>query len=403
MRSIKPHLTPIFEHNQINEKNLVESDGVFIDSFFELRKQMAQLACANSDFILFFRGQKRDYTDILYRKGGSSFFPSIYRGNISDEDLHEKWTKLEIACKLFAEKIRSYKESLPKKSNERKELDIVLKKRLLQWSILQHYEVTDTPLLDVTQSLRVACSFAFLDSHEEYSYIYAFGLPYNTGRISINSEHYLTNIRLISIAPSGSLRPHYQEGFLVGEDEINEREKKNITLDFRRRLIGKFRIPNNDSFWKSTTNTESFEENLIERGLTKKELYPDLNNHDDIIAKICNLVKEEMSDLNESEKYISQNPFEGFMFVWKQIESGLRDVYGIMHDNSKFSALKAIRFIQDKELRDKLNRLRIWRNNLVHGGVDTREIPENINTALLILKELQDYLNSPTMVIQCNS
>lgn len=58
MRSIKPHLTPIFEHNQINEKNLVESDGVFIDSFFELRKQMAQLACANSDFILFFRGQK---------------------------------------------------------------------------------------------------------------------------------------------------------------------------------------------------------------------------------------------------------------------------------------------------------------------------------------------------------
>lgn len=40
MRSIKPHLTPIFEHNQINEKNLVESDGVFIDSFFELRKQM---------------------------------------------------------------------------------------------------------------------------------------------------------------------------------------------------------------------------------------------------------------------------------------------------------------------------------------------------------------------------
>ena len=226
MRSIKPHLTPIFEHNQINEKNLVESDGVFIDSFFELRKQMAQLACANSDFILFFRGQKRDYTDNLYRKGGSSFFPSIYRGNISDEDLHEKWTKLEIACKLFAEKIRSYKESLPKKSNERKELDIVLKKRLLQWSILQHYEVTDTPLLDVTQSLRVACSFAFLDSHEEYSYIYAFGLPYNTGRISINSEHYLTNIRLISIAPSGSLRPHYQEGFLVGEDEINEREKK---------------------------------------------------------------------------------------------------------------------------------------------------------------------------------
>ena len=95
---------------------------VLLYILFELRKQMAQLACANSDFILFFRGQKRDYTDNLYRKGGSSFFPSIYRGNISDEDLHEKWTKLEIACKLFAEKIRSYKESLPKNRMNAKNL-----------------------------------------------------------------------------------------------------------------------------------------------------------------------------------------------------------------------------------------------------------------------------------------
>lgn len=395
MRSIRPRLTPIFLDNNINDKFLVESDGVYISSYFELRKQMAQLACANSDFVLYFRGQKIDYTDNLYRKGGSSFFPSIYRGQITDEDLRERWSKLEFACKLFTEKISSYRDSLPPKSNERKELDIVLKKRLLQWSILQHYEVTDTPLLDVTQSLRVACSFAFLDSQEEFAYIYAFGFPYNTGRISINSEHYLTNIRLISIAPSGSLRPHYQEGFLVGEDEISEREKKNITLDFRRRLIGKFKIPHTESFWESTANTESLEENLIERALSKKELYPDLNNHDDVIAIICHQVKEDMSNNNVTYEYINQNPFEGFMYIWKQIESGLRDIYGLMNERSKFSALKAIRFIQKDELRDKLNQLRMWRNNLVHGGVDTREIPERINMAQLLLNELRNYLNNP--------
>lgn len=86
MRSIRPRLTPIFLDNNINDKFLVESDGVYISSYFELRKQMAQLACANSDFVLYFRGQKIDYTDNLYRKGGSSFFPSIYRGQITDED-----------------------------------------------------------------------------------------------------------------------------------------------------------------------------------------------------------------------------------------------------------------------------------------------------------------------------
>ncbi len=396
MRPIKPRLTPIFSTNNISDKNLVESDGVFIDSYFELRKQMAQLACANSDFVLFFRGQKRDYTDNLYRKGGSSFFPSIYRGQITDGDLRDKWFKLEFACKQFTEELHVYKDSLPPKSNERKELDIVLKKRLLQWSILQHYEVADTPLLDVTQSLRVACSFAFLDSQEDFAYIYAFGFPYNTGRISINSEHYLTNIRLISIAPSCSLRPHYQEGFLVGEDEISEREKKNITLDFRRRLIGKFKIPRTESFWKSTANTESFEEHLIERALSKKELYPDLNNHDDVIAQICNRVKEQMSNLNISEEYINQNPFEGFMFLWKQIESALRDVYGQMSEYPNFSVLRAIRYIQDNELRNNLNQLRIWRNNLVHSGVDTREIPEQIHLAKLLLNDLRNYLNSST-------
>lgn len=394
MRPIKPRLTSVFLNNNIDDKNLVESDGVFIDSYFELRKQMAQLACANSDYVLFFRGQKRDYTDNLYRKGGSSFFPSIYRGQITDVDLRNKWFKLEFACKLFTEQIRSYRDSLPPKSNERKELDIVLKKRLLQWSILQHYEVADTPLLDVTQSLRVACSFAFLDSQEEFAYIYAFGFPYNTGRISINSEHYLTNIRLISIAPSGSLRPHYQEGFLVGEDEISEREKKNITLDFRRRLIGKFKIPRTESFWKSAANTESFEENLIERALSKKELYPDLNSHDDVIADICNRVKEDLSNFSIPKEYINQNPFEGFMFIWKQIESGLRDIYGIMNEKSNFSALKAIKYIQDNELRDKLNQLRIWRNNLVHKGVDSLEIPEQLNTAQLLLNDLHNYLNN---------
>ena len=70
----------------------------------------------------------------------------------------------------------------------------------MQWSILQHYEVCGTPLIDFTHSFRVACSFAQLENESDRAYIYVFGLPYITNRISINSEHDLINIRLLSIS-----------------------------------------------------------------------------------------------------------------------------------------------------------------------------------------------------------
>ncbi len=55
----------------------------------------------------------------------------------------------------------------------RKELE---RKKYIQWSILQHYEVTDTPLIDITQSLKVACSFAQLDNENSEAFVYVFGL-----------------------------------------------------------------------------------------------------------------------------------------------------------------------------------------------------------------------------------
>ena len=44
--------------------------------------------------------------------------------------------------------------------NDRVENDRLRRQRILRWSILQHYEICDTPLLDVTQSIRIAASFA---------------------------------------------------------------------------------------------------------------------------------------------------------------------------------------------------------------------------------------------------
>ena len=388
MRPIKPRLTEIFTLNGINEENLSESQGVYIASYFELRQEIAKLACANPDFMIFYRGQKLDYSDSLYRKGGSSFFPSIYRGVISEQTLRVRWYRLNIACKLFVDSLKSYHKTLPKRSYERKELELVIKKRLLQWSLLQHYEVTETPLLDVTQSLRVACSFAFLDSTEEFNYIYVFALPYNTGRISINSEHYLTNIRLISIAPSGSLRPHYQEGFLVGEDEINDTDYKNKTLDFRRRLIGKFKIPNNPGFW---TYHNDIDENLKDRSLTKKELYPDLDNISDRIAEICVSIKNKLENLPKENFNYNVSSIEQFLDIWRQIEGLLRDIFGMSQSNFNFTAMRGIKLINNDELKNRLNSLRRWRNQFIHGSYNEDELNEKVFESNLIYKELLEY------------
>lgn len=51
-------------------------------------------------------------------------------------------------------------ENNPLLNRNRRETDRLKRQRILHWSILQHYEVSATPLLDVTHSLPIAASFA---------------------------------------------------------------------------------------------------------------------------------------------------------------------------------------------------------------------------------------------------
>ena len=119
---------------------------------------------------------------------------------------------------------------------------------MLQYSILQHYEVCKTPLLDVTQSLKAACSFAILDNKDNVGYIYVLGIPYMTGRISVDSEEYITNVRLLSIGCSLSKRPFFQEGYLVQTEFTTDSDIKKGELDFNRRLIAIYKFNNNEKF-----------------------------------------------------------------------------------------------------------------------------------------------------------
>ncbi len=161
------------------------------------------------------------------------------------------------------------------------------RRKFIQWAILQHYEVCDTPLLDLTQSLRVACSFA-LSKAGTSGYIFVFGLPYFTNRITFNSEQDIVNIRLINICPPQAYRPYFQEGNLVGTADVSNDYEDRTELDFKRRLIGKFKIPNTKEFWGD-------QKSLI------KYLMPD----DDQIKVLCEEIKITLGQQNDIQQMFS--------------------------------------------------------------------------------------------------
>ncbi|RGF20873.1 FRG domain-containing protein [Phocaeicola massiliensis] len=361
MRKITPHLTNDFFNKGITASNVANHDAYDVLTYEELRKLIAKLSYANKDFILFFRGQRNDYKN---KSGKSSFYPSMYRGEpLNPEELKFRWEKLHSASKLLVKSI----------ADKKFKTSILKRKKLIQWSILQHYEVTETPLIDVTQSLKVACSFASLDNDGEYGYIFVFGLPYYTNRISVNSEHYLTNIRLISIAPPEALRPYFQEGFLIGEDEFNETYDKKIELDLSNRLIAKFRFPNNANFWGNS-----------ERMFSRKDLYPE----NDPIELICAQIKKELFSGVTMRKDISAEYYKEFMLKWVEIENELKHLYTIHKDKTFVAPAVLIKYIENKELQNELNNIRIIRNKMIHNADFKKQLPiKNLENALSDLKE----------------
>src|SRR5206468_364868 len=115
--------------------------------------------------------------------------------------------------------------------------------RVLRWAILQHYEVCLTPLLDVTHSLRIAASFASINMPDKV-YLFVLGVPNLSGAVTASAESGLQIIRLSSVCPPSAVRPHIQEGYLLGEyPEMAEFEQKanyfHYEIDFGRRLVAK--------------------------------------------------------------------------------------------------------------------------------------------------------------------
>lgn len=220
-------------------------EGHRVGSFLELATKIAELQFRNRDQVLLFRGQNGDYRNA---RNQTTLKPTLFRPRDrslpSPDLLINRFKQLEQAEK---ELVRFYLgEGLLGKSR-------IQRYRILRWSILQHYEVVPTPLLDVTHSLRIAASFASLGATGD-AFLFVLGVPNLSGAITASTEAGIQMIRLSSVCPPAALRPHLQEGYLLGEyPELFGFDQKALydhaEVDFGRRLMAKFRF-DPKLFWK---------------------------------------------------------------------------------------------------------------------------------------------------------
>jgi hypothetical protein len=337
MREIKPTLTPELQAH-CGGASVWKAAAFNVSHFRALVEHVARLAYANPDVLLFFRGQDKDYQS---RAGGTTLYPALYRSDtLAAQELRHRFELLDQAARLLVERFKSAE------IDGHRELR---QKRYIQWSILQHYEVLPTPLLDLTQSLRVACSFAQLSSTDPTCYVYVLGLPYLTNRISVNSEHDIVNVRLLSICPPAALRPYFQEGYLAGTADVTTEYESKTELDFRNRLIAKFAIPRARAFWGS-----GFDQ------IPETALYP----RGDQILDLCNRLKTELRE------ELQPGDLGAFIKEWASLEEYLLETARRVTERN-VSVREAIAALSKKgmlksEQAMELDALRRFRNSVVH-------------------------------------
>lgn len=181
-----------------------------VKSFENAVKLIAHLRFHNREYLLLFRGHRQ----LVTNNGKYSFLPSIYRDLQGELEYQQRKEKLKKALELLQKqkRIKKYIDSLHLNTEEEK---------YIFYSIIQHYEITPTPLLDMTQSLQVAYTFSVLKPpendkkitrSESYIAIFAFQ-PTDKNNFLIDNT---VTISLMHYCPPGILRPYFQEAYSVG-------------------------------------------------------------------------------------------------------------------------------------------------------------------------------------------
>lgn len=221
--------------------DILKSEPMVVKSYDELVKCIAQVQYRSRHLNLYFRGQSIDYK----KDNLTTILPSIYRKK------EDKNIDLKNRFEILNNKVKDLRKHLNEKRVKFAGTPLINKYPEIAWAMLQHYEICDTPLIDITHSIHVACSFAFDRNKGSSGIVYVIGLPWQNDSIGYNSIDEIVNIKLLGVSPPQAQRPYFQEGYLAGpfpnyklDDPSRIRQ-----FDFGRRLIAKFKIPRTDRFW----------------------------------------------------------------------------------------------------------------------------------------------------------
>jgi len=260
--------------------NIRAYPGIEVPGYPELVERVAELCFYNPEQVLFFRGQHREH---LTTRNNTSIKPSIFRPSgrtrrsPDAEVLRRRYARLRDAEQRVVQCFRDHR-LLGR--------DRLTRSRILQWAIIQHYEICATPLLDVTHSLRVAASFATTDASATHPVVYVLAAPSLGGTISASSEQGIQTIRLSSICPPNARRPYFQEGYLLGEypelTTLDEKQNyKPHEIDFGLRLLAKFHLKQT-TFWTDAHYSR----------IPTEALFP---NHRDPLFNVAEQIKRELA------------------------------------------------------------------------------------------------------------
>jgi len=228
----------------ITNDEILKSKPKRVETYDELVRDVAQILFYNRNLVLYYRGHDFDYKD---GDDKTTIIPSIFRKKPTEKKL-----MLKNRFATLNNKVEELKSEMKSSSIKFAGTSLINKYPEIAWSILQHYEICGTPLLDLTHSLHVACSFAIDKNNGNTGIIYVLGMPWQTDSICYNTYEELVNIKLLGICPPQAQRPFFQEGYLAGpfpNYKLNDPNRV-YQFDFARRLIAKFEIPiGTRDFW----------------------------------------------------------------------------------------------------------------------------------------------------------
>lgn len=250
-----PFARRIFERDSAFKGNLKRTlqspeqvskdEPLTVSNYAELVDIVSFLSVMNKRHALYFRGQSENWPlrPAIFRSVWRSLSGAVHKIPGTRATQQRIWDYLN---RDISSIVLSVCENLP--------LPRIATLRMFReavWAVAQHYGLWPTPLIDITQNLRIAASFALWEGHNTGS-LYVVALPPSTNSITFDADQHVVLARLQAVCPPVAKRPHYQDGFLAGRFPFmapmpNSIDKDPAKVsDLGRRLVARITLTDTD-------------------------------------------------------------------------------------------------------------------------------------------------------------